>query len=479
MIPKYKRAIARPLLSSSSAIAGLGLLILLSSLALRGAPENEKQLSVYSTAANYSVNVQTQNGVDYVGVLEVLEPLGTVSTKADSKRWRLRYNNVEGEFTPGKNKARVHGKDVDLTGPFLLENSRGLVPVACLASLMPQFLGGPVTFHVSARRLFIGSVGIHFTAQVKNATPPALVMDFTSPVNPQISTEPGKLHMTFRREPLLAPGTPLLTFDSPVITSANYQESNGTAEIVINSPAPLFASFSNDGKTITVAAPQTAASTANQPGGTTGGQSAQNGPGSASAGQKVFAIVDASHGGQERGAALTDQLAEKDVTITFAHRLRQDLNGHGFATLVLRDADETLSLDERAAFVNQRHPAVYILIHASSQGSGVRLYTAALPNASDNRGPFLDWNTAQSRALLVSRSLEVNLANEYQKSQVPVRMLYAPLRPLNNVEIPALAVEVAPPPTGIQDITSTAYQSTVSSSIVNAVTAMRNTLETR
>src|SRR5271166_3145249 len=77
-------------------------------LLLAAAPD--KHLSVYSTAANYSLPVVQRDRRDYVGLLEVLEPLGRVSAKSDGQRWRLRYNNrVEGDFFVGKTRIRVQG----------------------------------------------------------------------------------------------------------------------------------------------------------------------------------------------------------------------------------------------------------------------------------------------------------------------------------------------------------------------------------
>ena len=103
---------------------------------------------------------------------------------------------------------------------------------------------------------------------------------------------------------------------------------------------------------------------------------------------QYFVVVDASHGGDERGAALSDQLAEKDVTLAFGLRLRQQLQAHGISTLVLREGDATMSLDQRANMTNAAHPAIYICLHATSQGTGVRLYTALLPVGARTRGHF-------------------------------------------------------------------------------------------
>ena len=59
----------------------------------------------------------------YIGLLELLDPLGTVSAKSDPLRWHIHYNNILGEFTVGHTHARVQGRDADLAGKFLMENS--------------------------------------------------------------------------------------------------------------------------------------------------------------------------------------------------------------------------------------------------------------------------------------------------------------------------------------------------------------------
>jgi N-acetylmuramoyl-L-alanine amidase len=313
-------------------------------------------------------------------------------------------------------------------------------------------------------------------------------MNFSSPVNPMIATEPGKLRMVFTHEPLVPPGSQTLTFDSPAIPSATFQENNGAAEIAVAGPAPLFASFSNDGRTITIApAPQASGHTAQplslppavrpvnpisavQP--VTPPAAPAITPG------QFFAVVDASHGGEERGAALSDQLAEKDVTLAFARRLRQELLAHDFTTLVLRDGDATLSLDQRANLTNVARPAIYICLHAASQGAGVRLYTAVLPAGGENRGSFLDWDTAQSGFRSLSQTVESSLAAEFTKRQVPVRSQLAPLRPLNNIVTAAVGIEIAPPAGKLADLNSASYQQLVAESVTAGIEAVRDKLGT-
>ena len=469
------------LLSILTAALVLGATLLLS------APSEQKRVSIYSTAANYSVPVMDRDHRDYVSVLEVMEPLGSVTTKVDGSKWKFRYNNVEGEFRAGNTRVRIQGHDFDLPGNFLLESGRGLVPLQSLPDLLSRFLGGPVTFRESSRRLFIGNVGVHFTAQVNKANPPALVMDFSSPVNPMIATEPGKLRMVFTHEPIVPPGSQTLTFDSKTIPSASYLEDNGAVEVTVNGSVPLFASFSNDGRTITVtAAPQTAAQVAartpqpqlNLPAITSPAQSGIYTPPPNNGGPATyFAVVDPSHGGDERGAALSDQVSEKDVTLAFGRRLRQELESRGVSTLLLRDGETTLSLDQRANLANAVHPAIYICVHAASQGTGVRLYGSMIPAGGENRGPFLDWDTAQSGFASSSHSVETSLIAELQKRQIPVRTLIAPLRPLNNITAAAVAIEIAPPEAGISELNSPGYQQLIMETIATGIVAARQQLE--
>jgi N-acetylmuramoyl-L-alanine amidase len=463
--------------------------ILASAILVAGAP-SDKHLAVYSVAANYSLPLVQREGRPYVGLLEVLEPLGKVSAKSDGKSWRLRYNNVEGDFQVGKTRARVQGRDADLGGKFLVENDRGLVPVSSLPSLLPRFLGGPVTLHEDSSRLFIGSVATHFTAALSGDNPPRLVFHFSAPVNPMIATEPGALRMTFSREPVVAPASPTLTFGNKTIPSAIYSESNGAAVVTVNAAIPVIASFSNDGRTVTISATSASAAAQNATKNATpaaagtapgGGQSmpaaSTNPPAAApTVARRYFAVVDASHGGDDHGETLSNALFEKDVTVALARSLRQELESRGIPTLVLRDSDANLSVDQRAIFTNADHAAIYIAVHAASNGHGVRVYTAMLPFGGDDRGTFRAWSTAQHASLPQSQSTANAVAAEFQKRQVPVRILTAPLRPLNNVIGPAIAIEVAPQGSDSSQLTAPDYQQLVTSAVATAIAASRDQL---
>ena len=479
----------------------LAIVLLLSAAATSAAPStsaaastNDKQLSVYAPVATYTLPVLERSGREYVGLLELLEPLGRVSSQTSGARWKIRYDSVDGEFFAGKIHSKIRGRDFDLIGPFLIENSRGFVPLASLGGLLPRFLGAQVNFHESGRRLFIGDIGIQPSFQIESGAQSRLVLSFSTPVNPTISTEPGRLRMVFKRDPVVSPGAQQISLVDKVITQAAYSENNGMAEIDVTASSPLLATFSNGGKTITLSSPSVAANTG--PGATVVAQGSANpsSAGSTSGTSRatasstggsgglsttvhhMVAIVDAAHGGDERGAALTDTLAEKEVTLGFARLLRHELELRGFAVQMSRDGDNSVSLDQRAGAANAAQAAIYITLHATSQGGRSGVYTALLPREGASNGIFHAWDAAQEPVLPASGAVAAAAVSELQKKKFSARASAASLRPLNNMLMPAIAVELAPGPNGIADLTSASYQQQAAEAIALAVASVRDRL---
>jgi N-acetylmuramoyl-L-alanine amidase len=190
-------------------------------------------------------------------------------------------------------------------------------------------------------------------------------------------------------------------------------------------------------------------------------------------------VVDASHGGDERGAALTDVLPEKDVTLAFARALRTEMIAHGLPTLLVRDGDFTLSMDQRAATSNSFGAAIYISVHATSEGDGLRVYTALMPIGADNHGPFLDWNTAQSPFQTASQVAEAGIVASLKSKQLPVRTFSSPLRPLNNITTAALAIEVSPTSGNVSQLTSPGYQQLIAGAVAAGVADIRDHLRAK
>jgi N-acetylmuramoyl-L-alanine amidase len=195
-----------------------------------------------------------------------------------------------------------------------------------------------------------------------------------------------------------------------------------------------------------------------------------------SAPRRYFVVLDPSHGGDDRGAALTAEIAEKDVTLTFARYLRQELDARGLTTLLLRDGDSTLSLDQRASLTNSAHPAIYLCVHAASQGNGVRFYTALVPGEGEDRGPFLGWDTAQAQFQSLSRIAATALTKQVQSKQISGRVLREQRRREQHHRC-ALAIEVAPPAEDASQLSSAAYLQPLAATTAAGIADVRDKLE--
>jgi N-acetylmuramoyl-L-alanine amidase len=243
----------------------------------------------------------------------------------------------------------------------------------------------------------------------------------------------------------------------------------------VTATEPLIATFSVDRRTIIVSPVPSAAAPA---------VAAQQSPplpspapvNTVTSVHRILAVVDPAHGGDERGAALTDRLAEKDVTLGLARLLRHELEIRGFAVMLLRDTDSASTVDQRATAANVARAGIFITLHAASQGTGARVYTALLPVSGIDQGLFHAWNTAQAPALPTSRAVSAAVVTEMRKREFSAQASPASLRPLNNVSMPAVAVELAPGPNGITDLTSANYQQRAASAIADAVASVRDRL---
>jgi N-acetylmuramoyl-L-alanine amidase len=192
----------------------------------------------------------------------------------------------------------------------------------------------------------------------------------------------------------------------------------------------------------------------------------------------LLVLIDPAHGGSDPGALLTPSVSEKEVTLAVARRLREELTARGILCQLLRDNDSTLTTDQRAAIANGSGPALYIALHASSLGSGVRVFTALLPAGGDDRGPFLNWDTAQAATLARSRAIQALVVAAVQKTRFPTRALSAPLAPLSNLQPPALAIEISPTTGDASQLASAGYQQMICAAVANAIASIAPSLRT-
>jgi N-acetylmuramoyl-L-alanine amidase len=97
-------------------------------------------------------------------------------------------------------------------------------------------------------------------------------------------------------------------------------------------------------------------------------------------------VIDPGHGGHDPGAIGPSGLREKDVTLDIAHRaaplIAREL---GIVTLLTRDGDDFVALDERTARANAFQADLFVSIHcnATEDGAGRGVMTFVLDESRD------------------------------------------------------------------------------------------------
>lgn len=191
-------------------------------------------------------------------------------------------------------------------------------------------------------------------------------------------------------------------------------------------------------------------------------------------------MIDPSHGGNDKGASFGGKLLEKDITLRLARELRKELEERGITVRLLRESDIDLGLDRRAEITNEQHAGLYVALHAGRPGRGVRVYSALLTEAQQTlAGRFVPWESAQSGALSRSQTAARAVSEELRKRGLTVANLGIPVRPLNNVASPAIAVELAPDQNDPQSLEGPKRQNNVATAIALAIAQVRGQMGAR
>jgi N-acetylmuramoyl-L-alanine amidase len=98
-------------------------------------------------------------------------------------------------------------------------------------------------------------------------------------------------------------------------------------------------------------------------------------------------VIDPGHGGDDFGASSVDGLAEKEVVLAIAHRLKSALEARGYPVRLTREGDDARALTDRTALANRLEARAFISLHANastvSSVSGAETYYMSLDEASD------------------------------------------------------------------------------------------------
>jgi N-acetylmuramoyl-L-alanine amidase len=89
-------------------------------------------------------------------------------------------------------------------------------------------------------------------------------------------------------------------------------------------------------------------------------------------------VIDAGHGGYDRGGIPGQRVAEKVMNLDVALRLRGVLQASGYRVVMTRDSDVFVPLGTRVAIANSYRDAIFVCIHFNSASragaSGIETY---------------------------------------------------------------------------------------------------------
>jgi N-acetylmuramoyl-L-alanine amidase len=171
-------------------------------------------------------------------------------------------------------------------------------------------------------------------------------------------------------------------------------------------------------------------------------------------------IIDAGHGGKDsggvsgRGAPIF--LREKDLTLDTAKRVRDELRHAGLTTLMMREDDHFVELDDRVRFANRQGPgAVLVSIHYD-----------AVSNRSLHGAKTFFWR-ADSHGLATRIQQQLVAATDETDQGVMRRRL----RLTRNPEIPCVLCECAyvTNPAEAQKVATESYRRRIAHGIAQGI----------
>lgn len=99
---------------------------------------------------------------------------------------------------------------------------------------------------------------------------------------------------------------------------------------------------------------------------------------SSGGGAGATVVIDAGHGGHDRGGIPGQRIAEKDMTLDVAQRLRNVLAANGYNVVMTRNSDVFVPLGTRVAIANSYRNAIFVSVHFNatkrSGAGGIETY---------------------------------------------------------------------------------------------------------
>jgi N-acetylmuramoyl-L-alanine amidase len=148
-------------------------------------------------------------------------------------------------------------------------------------------------------------------------------------------------------------------------------------------------------------------------------------PAWSASGKSTTVVLDAGHGGFDRGGIPRQVVAEKTMTLDVAQRVRKILGAAGYRVIMTRDSDVFVTLGERVRIANGYGNAIFVCIHFNSAAragaNGIETY----------------YYSSQSAALAANIHRQVVAGTTSENRGIRRRGYYV----LRHTSVPAVLVE--------------------------------------
>jgi N-acetylmuramoyl-L-alanine amidase len=391
-----------------------------------------------------------------------------------------------------KNSALISYNDqiVLLPSPILREDNRWLVPVEFLTMGLTRLTGTEFRYRPGTSRVFAGNIEapeLEMNAQTLGPIT-RITIRCAVPINVESKREdPTKAVLTIDHTPL-DPTRERFDHRDRLLHSVAFDDSDGASKIILdmarevgdlrvtsaNNNRVFFIDLSRTPEAVTAAPPPTA-----EPPATAAK------PDVVPAERRVrVVVIDPGHGGMDTGAKTTT-LAEKDLTLTLARKLRSALQSRlGTTVLLTRDSDASMDNEARSAVANNNQANLFISLHVgyspnkAEAGSTVFLMkedfgdtSGASTSARDQL--FLPWYLGY-RTHRAASSAAAGILEEELNKGIPAwkfTVHSAPLAVLSSATMPSLILEIGNlnNPMSAQTLVDAGFQAKLVNTIVDAI----------
>jgi len=490
-----------------------------------------ESLILYMDTQTRSLPITSVEGQRYIALQDLLSTVGLVNeVEKSASVLQIRIGKHSLLFRPNSTLVVIDGGLTSMGDPILVMSSGWMVPVESIAKILPRLTDQKVTFSRDAPRAFVTSQPpprLFFEA-TKGILSSRVALQATRAVPFEMKQDGRQLIINLGNQPL-DPSAEKLSYSDDRIKSIVFDDSDSKPKLRITLSSPdldVKASMAQEGRVFVAvisAAQQITPPVPPPPGSSLPSQPAQipapSGPGVA--GQAKGPIlpqrgvlrtvtIDAGHGGMDSGARAANNTAiEKNLTLEIAQRLRASLQQRlGLQVYMTRETDGDVTPEQRATIANTNHSDVFISLHIGFslvQGwDGVRVYvyssikeavplpppsptgSKATEQLSAEQPPvvhvyFRDWMKANAANFQMNQALAELTESELSPlwTQEPSAPRLAALRPLANVLMPAVVVELGNlnSATNVKQIINPHFQAKIAAAITNAVQRFKSIYE--